>query len=45
MEKVNRLPAVFGPGFLTDTLPGTPLVFMSNLNRILAKKHEDAVNK
>ena len=43
MQKVNRLPAVFPDGFDPEQLPITPMVFMSNLNRILVRKNENMI--
>jgi thioester reductase-like protein len=40
LDKVNGLPPVFPDGYDTGKLPLTPMVFMSNLNRIMSMKHE-----
>ena len=40
MKKVNSLPAVFPDGFERGYLPQTPMVFMSNLNRIMSVRNE-----
>lgn len=40
MDKVTRLKAEFPAGFQVGLLPVTPLVFMSNLNRIMSSKPE-----
>ena len=40
MEKVNGLQPLLPEGFDASLLPHTTAVFMSNLNRILAKKKE-----
>ncbi len=41
LEKVNHLPAIFPAEYDPAGLPHSSMVFMSNLNRILAKKNED----
>jgi thioester reductase-like protein len=41
MEKINTLKAVFPSGFDMMNMPSTPVVFMRNLNRALARKNED----
>lgn len=38
--KVNDLPAIFPEGYEINNLPMTPMVFISNLNRIMSVKHE-----
>jgi hypothetical protein len=40
LEKVNPLPAVFPEGYDTTALPTTPMIFISNLNRIMSVKQE-----
>ena len=40
MEKVNALPAVLPKNFDNQNMPSTPMVFLSNLNRILSQKEE-----
>jgi len=43
MEKVNSLAALFPEGFDRNTLPLTPIVFMSNLNRILLHQNKTSI--
>lgn len=40
IDRVNNLPAVYPQGYDTGHLPITPMVFMSNLNRVLAQQKE-----
>lgn len=40
LDKVSRLQQVLPCGYDPSGMPGTPLVFMSNLNRILAQNKE-----
>jgi len=40
IEKVNALPAVLPNKINIQIMPSTPMVFLSNLNRILAQKQE-----
>jgi hypothetical protein len=40
MDKVNRLETVFPTGYRKENLPSLPMVFMSNLNRIMSSKIE-----
>jgi thioester reductase-like protein len=43
LDKVNSLPPVFPDGYDTGKLPLTPMVFMSNLNRVFARKSETVI--
>jgi thioester reductase-like protein len=43
IAKVNTLSPIFPKGFDQSSLPPTPLIFMSNLNHILARKHETVI--
>ncbi len=43
LEKVNHLPAKFPAGFNPANLPTTLSVFMSNLNRVISRKHETVI--
>jgi len=40
LEKVNSLPAVFPDGFDQSDFPGTPMIFISNLNKVMSSNQE-----
>jgi len=40
IEKVNNLPSVLPENYSKQNLPSTPMVFLSNLNRILSQRQE-----
>jgi nucleoside-diphosphate-sugar epimerase len=42
LDKINPMPAVFPKGFNMASLPSIPLVFMSNLNQILASQRNES---